>query len=210
MRILILTDSLGLPRNKPEVCSFEDTWPVLLKNKYPNIHQVSIGAATSEILLKQIHYHKGFNPDIVVLQVGIVDCAPRFMSRKELDFTYALGVFGKGLRFLLNRNWIKKLRNISYINEVEFQCNINKIQDKFDCPVIAIGILPANEQYEARLPGIAKKIITYNEILNYTFRNFINTESILKVGGVMSDYHHLNKKGHEYLFLLIKNALKAF
>ena len=117
MKILILTDSLGLPRFEPEPCFFEETWPILLKEIYSNIHQVSIGAATSQIILKQVNYQKAFNPDLVILQVGIVDCAPRFMTRKELDLTYALGIFGKGLRFLFNRNWIKKLRNISYINE---------------------------------------------------------------------------------------------
>lgn len=40
-KILIITDSLALPREKPEICAFEDTWPELLKkNKKFQIHQV--------------------------------------------------------------------------------------------------------------------------------------------------------------------------
>jgi lysophospholipase L1-like esterase len=208
MKILILTDSLGLPRSKPELCSFEDTWPTLLRDRYPNIHQVSIGAATSQVLLKQINYQKAFKPDIVILQVGIVDCAPRFMSRKELDFTYALGNLGRGFRFMLNRNWIKRKRKISYINEVEFKQNLTKIQDAFDCPAISIGILPSNKQYEKLLPGVTAKIVSYNTILEQNFINFLNTDDIINVNGIMSDHHHLNKKGHNYLFHKIEKSLK--
>ena len=210
MKILILTDSLGLPRSKPEKCAYEDTWPILLKDIYPNIHQVSIGAATSHVLLKQIAYQKAFNPDIVILQVGIVDCAPRFMSRKELDFTYALGKLGGGFRYMLNQKWIKRLRNISYINETEFKNNINKIQNSFDCPVIAIGILPSNTNYEELLPGVTKKVISYNKIIRQNFKYFVPTDDITKVNGIMSDHHHLNKNGHNYIFQNLKKLLMNY
>ena len=209
MKILILTDSLGLPRFKPEICSFKDTWPILLKNIYPDIHQVSIGAATSQVLLKQIAYQKPFEPNIVILQVGIVDCAPRFMSRKELDLTYALGIIGKGLRSIFNKKWIKKIRNISYINEKDFEKNIREIQSSFKCPVIAVGILPSNKEYEEFLPGVTKKTTLYNGILKQNFNKFIDTDD-LEIHGIMSDYHHLNKKGHEYLYSKIVDVLKQY
>lgn len=203
MKILILTDSLGLPRNKPEFCSFDDTWPVLLRKNGRNIHQVSIGAATSQVLLKQVTYQKAFNPNLVIIQVGIVDCAPRFMSNKELDFTGALGACGRVLRFLFNRKWIKKLRNISYINEVDFKKNILKIQNDFDCPILALGILPASSEYENILPGVTKKINLYNNILEQNFKYFLSTNETLDCNGIMKDHHHLNKTGHYYLFKII-------
>jgi hypothetical protein len=208
MKILILTDSLGLPRNKPEFCSFEDTWPVLLRSNERNIHQVSIGAATSLVLLKQITYQKAFNPDLVILQVGIVDCAPRFMSNKELDLTGALGAFGKGIRFLFNRKWIKRFRNISYINEVDFKCNILKMKHSFDCPIVALGILPASSEYEKILPGVTNKINSYNTILEQTFESFLNSNKILDCNGIMTDHHHLNKDGHYFLFKKIDELIQ--
>jgi hypothetical protein len=209
MKILILTDSLGLPRLKPELCSFEETWPIVLKNKYPNIHQVSIGAATSQVILKQINYQKAFNPDVVILQVGIVDCAPRFMSRKELDITYGLGSFGKGLRFLFNRNWIKKLRNISYTHEVEFEKNIIDIKKSFTCPVITIDILPADEGYERLLPGVTNKISAYNNILKQHFEYLVESKDVINHKGIMTDHHHLNKIGHAYFVTKIEHILKT-
>jgi hypothetical protein len=208
MKILILTDSLGLPRFKPEVCSFENTWPVLLKNNERNIHQVSIGAATSHVLLRQVNYQKTFKPDVVILQVGIVDCAPRFMSIKELDITGALGVFGKGIRFLFNRKSIKKLRKISYINEANFKSNMLKMKHAFDCPIIALGILPASSEYENTLPGVTKKIIRYNAILEQNFEHFINSNEILHINGIMTDHHHLNEKGNYYLFQKLEEILQ--
>lgn len=208
MKILLLTDSLGLPRFKPEVCSFEETWPFLLKSIYPNTHQVSIGAATAQVLLKQVNYQKAFNPELVILQVGIVDCAPRFMSRKELDFTYALGNIGKGVRFLFNRKWLKNLRKISYLNETEFKNSIEKIRSSFNCPVIAIGILPASEEYEKLLPGVTAKILSYNNILKNGTEKFIDTNEIIKISGIMSDHHHLNKAGHLFIFQKIEEFLE--
>lgn len=207
MKILILTDSLGLPRNRPEKCEFEETWPILLKNESRQIHQVSIGAATSQVLLRQTTYQKGFNPDIVFLQVGVVDCAPRFMSNKELDFTGALGAFGKSIRFLFNRKWIRKIRKISYINEVEFKKNMLEINNAFACPTVAIGILPASLQYEKILPGIIEKSFTYNKILEETMAHYIKSEGVADVDGVMSDFHHLNKNGHYYIFKKIEEFL---
>ncbi len=67
-KILVITDSLGLPRKDPEECLYENTWPILLKKNGFIIHQVSIGGATIDQLYRQVAYHKLFNPDIVIIQ----------------------------------------------------------------------------------------------------------------------------------------------
>jgi hypothetical protein len=198
-KVLVLTDSLALPRNKPEICTYEETWPNLLRNNYI-VHQVSIGAATSDILLKQVSYHKLFNPDIVILQVGIVDCAPRFMSRLALDITYQFGLLGKFFRNIFNRKWIRKRINLSYVNQKKFRIYIKRIQAGFDCPLIALSIIPASDLYEEILPGVRKKIDLYNKILKEEIKFIIETDNILKVDGVMTDHHHINKNGHRYIY----------
>lgn len=208
MKILILTDSLALPRNNPENCAFEDTWPILLRKNHREIHQVSIGAATSSILLKQVTYQKIFNPNVVILQVGIVDCAPRFMTNRELNFTDALGVLGKSIRYLFNQKWIRKIRNISYVKENDFKNNIIELQKKIECPIIAIGILPASVEYEKILPGVTKKIQLYNSILEQNFKYFVNSDEILDLNGIMTDHHHLNKRGHYFLSQRIEQLLQ--
>lgn len=207
-KVLVLTDSLALPRYKPEICKYEDTWPNLLRNNYI-VHQVSIGAATSDILLKQVNYHKLFNPDIVILQVGIVDCAPRFMSRLVLDITYQFGLLGKFLRNFFNRKWIRRRFNISYVNQKKFRFYINRIQAGFDCPLIALTIIPASDLYEGILPGVKKRIDLYNKILKEEIKFIIETDNILKVNGVMTDHHHINKNGHEYIYSEIEKLIDS-
>ena len=204
-RILILSDSLALPRTKPELCSYEDTYPVLLKERF-EVHQVSIGAATSEILLKQVHYHLSFNPDIVIIQVGIVDCAPRFMTRKEIDASYAFGSLGKLLRWSLNKKWVRNLRKVTYTSKTNFKIHLKSIRSKINSPILAIEIAPAPDVYEKILPGIRKNILDYNNILRETFDLTINTNEILNYG-LMSDHHHINKKGHLLILSELKKAI---
>jgi len=71
--------------------------------------------------------------------------------------TRALGAFNVGVRFLLNCNWIKSLKYIFYINEVDFKSNMLKLQQTFNCPIVAVGILPASTEYENILRAVAKK-----------------------------------------------------
>ncbi|MEO8254200.1 MAG: hypothetical protein ABI554_07395, partial [Flavobacterium sp.] len=86
MKILFLTDSLSLPRKYDggEVI-YEDTYICKLREKYPEIliSDVAIGGAKITDLLVQCFYYKQFKPDLVFIQCGIVDCAPRSFSLLE-------------------------------------------------------------------------------------------------------------------------------
>ncbi|MFU1858155.1 SGNH/GDSL hydrolase family protein [Sphingobacterium sp. NGMCC 1.201703] len=207
-RILILSDSLALPRSQPEVCSYENTWPELLKGKGFTIHQVSFGGGTSVDLLSQVLYHKSFNPDIVILQVGIVDCAPRFMTKLELSIARKMGILGRILIKALNRKSIKRLRKINYVGPIEFSNNIRKICESFDrTPVFVLGILDAGEKYEKILPGVSKRISQYNKILS-TYGLFISVEDFDR-RGIMTDHHHLNEFGHRQIEKKILNNINA-
>lgn len=86
MRILFLTDSLSLPRvNEEEIVLYEDTYLYKLREEFKEslIVDSAIGGATIKDLYAQVFYYKSFNPDIVVLQTGIVDCAPRAYKKFE-------------------------------------------------------------------------------------------------------------------------------
>lgn len=204
-RVLILTDSLSLPRDKPEVCEYENTWPALIKASGKHIvHQVSIGGATSSFLLKQLHYHAMFKPDIVILQMGIVDCAPRFANQFELEIINRLP-FRKKILEKLNKPSVKKFRNLTYTPIKYFKNNLNKISRRLgNLKIVAIGIVPAVEAYEKVLPGVTNNIRSYNAILETSFTNFIDL-SAMPAEGLMSDHHHINAAGHQYIF----NRLKA-
>lgn len=204
-RVLIFSDSLGLPRNFPETVLYEDTWPVLLKKDGLIIHQVSIGGATSSDILGQVFYHKMFNPDLIILQFGIVDCAPRFASKIEINILRRIPIIGKFLLSLLNKPLVRKYRNIKYVNPSRFILNLKKIVDEFKGKdIYFLGVLPATKEYEKILPNVTENSRYYNDIVkNNPNISFINLGDIPNVG-IMSDGHHLSKEGHEFVYNQLK------
>ena len=82
IKILVFSDSLGLPRNTPQAVNWEETWVQLLSKIYC-VEYCAIGGAKVSDLSRQISYYKIFNPDIVIVQSGIVDCAPRALTEFE-------------------------------------------------------------------------------------------------------------------------------
>lgn len=206
-KILILSDSLALPREKPESCNYADTWPFLLKSKF-DIHQVSIGGATSEDLKNQIFYHKMFEPDIVIIQVGIVDCAPRFATQFELALLNRIPFFGKFIIKFLKTKQVRKLRKKTYINLNTFEIIIKNIQDSFNVPVYFISIINATKDYEKKLPGVTENINRYNDRLKSISKYYIDLKSFPSQG-IMTDFHHINSYGHSYIYDLIIKEINA-
>lgn len=211
-KILIFSDSLALPRSTPEVCTYEETWPVLLKNDGFNIHQLSIGGATIRELNSQMHYHFLFSPDVVIVQAGIVDCAPRALGKLELLLLNHFYITKKLLQFFLPKCYffLRKKRNISYTTKEEYRKYINSFLKMFSGKKIYwIGILPSTEEYEKVVPGISKRIITFNGILKEClFDNYLSMDDIPKEG-IMSDFMHLNAIGHSYVFNRIRSKMTS-
>lgn len=202
---MILSDSVALPRLKPELCLFENTWPELLRNYGYCVHQVSIGGATSIDLLRQVDYHQSFNPDFVIVQAGIVDCSPRFMSKLELEVTRKIPLLGKMIIKSLNKKWVRKFRKLTYVKPARFNVSIKNIKAKFECPTFFLGIISPSKEFEFQLPGIVSNVKLYNTFLSQTGM-YIPLDGI-EDGGVMSDFHHINKEGHKIIFQKIIQAL---
>jgi hypothetical protein len=205
-RILIFSDSLALARSSPDVCPHHLTWPELLKSDGLNIHQVSIGGATSTLLLGQVHYHLSYEPDYVILQVGIVDCVPRFMSKNELAIIRHIPVLGSKVISTMNNNRVRKFRGITYVSKLTFERNIANIVSYFkDKRVFILGIVPAVDEYELQVPGVRANIQTYNDILK-KYGQFIPLDRVDR-NCLMSDFHHLKEQGHQVIYEQIKERL---
>jgi hypothetical protein len=210
-RLLILGDSLSLPRLQPEFCGLEDTWPNLLKPQF-QIHQVSLGGGTIGDLFRQVEYHKAFAPDIVVLQSGIVDCAPRALSIFELEFISKIwGIQSIVLSFVKKHSRsIRSWRNKTYTSPSLFSNKLNEIKTAFpNSQLIVVGILPPCQEYEKIVPGVSVRIKQYNIILREVgSENFISLDTISR-DCIMSDFIHLNKKGHLFVYEKIMARLTS-
>jgi hypothetical protein len=210
-KILAVTDSLGLPREFPEKVDFEFCWPVLLKEHFL-IHQVSIGGATIDQLWRQMEYHRFFNPEYVVLQSGIVDCAPRALSRIENDLINHFSITKKMARKYLPKynTYLRRKRDLTYTRLRTFRNFLLKFKSGFvnENNVISIGIVPGNKDYELKVPGILKNITLFDNVIKEVFpNNHIDLQEISGFG-IMSDHIHLNKEGHQYIYQRILERLE--
>jgi len=208
MKILVITDSLGLPRELPEKVEYNETWVNMLK-KNCEVHQLSIGGGVLKDFLKQSAYLNLFLPDLVILQIGIVDCAPRALTQFENDFINRFAVTRKLANKYLPKylNFLRRKRQVSYTSIADFEKGLKLIKETFNCKVISIGIVPPSKAYEKNLLGIEKKVILYNNSLKKVFENEYIDISSIEGDMVMTDNIHLNKRGHEYIYQIInKNS----
>lgn len=106
LRIVALADSLAMARSEPAVIQWEETWPARLAAELISAgidaEVINCGArarTADQLLDTEFEEHVVYKqPDVVVLQVGIVDCSPRIFSKRE--------------RSLLNRRFVPaSLRN---------------------------------------------------------------------------------------------------
>lgn len=209
MKIQIFSDSLALPREIPQKVCYEETYPAKLAANHV-VAQYSKGGGTIKDLYEQTFYYKMFCPDVVIIQSGIVDCAPRPYTLFEEHF-FQLDFFTKACKAVLKRltkNWLRNVRKVAWTSPKKFRFYCLKFKEMYpDIPVFALGILPPSREYELQLKGIEKRISQYNQILKDVFGcNFIDTSDIPKEG-IMSDHHHLTAMGHQYVYEKIIQCL---
>jgi hypothetical protein len=208
-KVLVFSDSLALPRPTPEVVNYNETWVYKLSQIY-NVHQISIGGAIIEELSTQINYAKMFEPDFVILQAGIVDCAPRAMTKFETRFLNKY----KFTRILLKKILtpkvlflLRKYRNVTYTKKFIFESQVEIFYKHFRSKLFWIEILPANTDFSQSIPGIENNIKEYNSIIKEKVENNFISVPDFKADYLMSDHHHLSELGHGYIFDLIMDKI---
>ena len=210
--ILIVGDSLGLPRdNMP----YNKTWPYLLSASLKNYHfifKLQRGLTTKMInagVLKD--WLEFYDVKNVILQVGIVDCAPRYIS--NTGFTMKL--LGASPFFLNSFFWklIKKygIRTSKYadVNIQTFQSNIKKYikrcEDSGVERIFFIKIARSGSAMVKQNPEILKQIDLYNDVFEKVTRGkdnciLINTLEKADDSYFLEDGYHLNQYGNNKLF----------
>jgi acyl-CoA thioesterase I len=238
MKISIIADSIALPRVEyNDIVYYDETWPCKLHYELRHelsekvyINNSSIRKRTSSSLKNNIFYESitCTNPDFVIIQLGIVDCAPRIISLKERHI-FNKRYFPKILREYLIRYRKKNRKKITlkdplkkaYVKPEDFVSNINFFSDSIYNynPKIKIIILPIISNYSIvndYSPGFKSNIILYNNNLsNIKKKNIIEHDfstliSLFKDLDNLycSDGYHLLSDGHSiisnYLTSLIK------
>ncbi|MFZ4057309.1 MAG: SGNH/GDSL hydrolase family protein [Ferruginibacter sp.] len=206
-KILVLTDSVSLPRAYQNgKVQWENIYVNQLRKAFPDVEFIlaAYGGATIQQLFIALNYYAVTDPDIIILQSGIVDCAPRALGQLELDIIKKLHLFRMVKPFT---SFLRKHRGLAYTSPKDFENYLLKIKAAFpEKPFIAIGILPGSEAYDKQVPGICNRIVQYNAILE-AHSIFINNSNF-DYKGILEDHHHLNEIGQSILFDKLRQVLQ--
>lgn len=223
MNILFLTDSLGYPREDIGAAKAVNIWPykaavMLRKNSHSNIlnffFDARPGRDTQELAKNRDKHFMAYEPDIIVLQVGIVDCYSRSLTKLEAMVLPRIPFIGKVTKFIVKKYYKKivKLRNIAYVNEKDFRANLEYMRDGFKrAKWVVIPIGPATSRYKERNPLIEQRVKKYNDILKNVFgKEFFGScydgASVDEL--YLPDNHHLSAIGHEIVTKKVYSLLE--
>ena len=210
-QILIITDSLGFPRESPEFVQYSETYIALLKAKFRTYDFIHIGRGGGTIvdLFKHTNYFHGgtIKPMLVLMQSGVVDCAPRALTEIEQYILARLPIVGPWIGAAVKRHVrpLRRWRNMTYTPLSTFEDYVNRFEVLYT-NIHWIGILPADAEYERSLNGMTDNINKYNNILRT--RRFVATDDFTSKH-IMTDFHHLNKAGHEKLFERLAKVVES-
>ena len=207
--ILVITDSLGFPRTEPETVKYEDTYIAMLKREFPQfdfIHHGRGGATIVDLFKHSAYYHDTIRPDIVFMQSGVVDCAPRALTVIEQYVISRLPLFGRPLTALVKKysGQLRRMRCMTYTPLNVFR----EYKTRFDAMysnVHWISILPVSDEYESKVKGMRSNAERYNKVLS----EGKNVSTVhFDTSKIMSDHHHLSQAGHRAMFEAIAPIIR--
>ena len=215
-KILIIGDSSSLPR---EDIIFNSTYYAILKKKY-NIENSAVTNNVSYKIYNDLEPFTlyGYNPDIVVLNYGIVDVYPRPYPNIIYRFLACSGLLSYIDKFLKKTKLYYKLGDFFNFKEVSldkfgFYSNgiIEKLLDKDVKKIIIIGII---KPYKILLNSkkVDSEIQKYNAIFKNIANNFKKVEYIDIYNDSNEDFtiwdgYHYSEKASLYLANKIENII---
>lgn len=227
--LLIQGDSLPLPN---ETVPYRRTWPGLLRREIGDIVDVvnrSSSEKTTDDLSSsdRVHHRREleyYEPRYVILQIGLVDCAPRYFSRFGKEILDLLPSETSSALFFVAKKLRQRSTRRAYVSKRSFRENIeqylrraSKIGDLKQ--VVFVEILTASEKYKKKNPNVDESIQDYNEIINavtdsFDFASIVSPladsqeeEQQLVDEMTLGDGYHLNSEGHTRMYDRLCNVL---
>lgn len=211
--LLIIGDSLSLP-NAAEQVDAALTYPTLLSKHFERAtikHSAIIGNDTKVAKGKIKEDILDFQPSHALVQLGIVDCAPRVFLRNELRFVMMLPdsvqnfihKFTRKHRYL-----ITKFRKREFVSIRSFEKNYRIILSAFQkvqAKVILINIVAASDYLCSISYGMRENIDTYNQVIKELAEEYgcdlINLNSLTSQNKALlaNDGYHLSITGNRQI-----------
>lgn len=223
MNIFIVGDSFALT-NQTEQIELKDTYPILLEKNYPNATLkllASIGNDTYSALKSLESQTDNFVPDFLIIQLGIVDCAPRTLLRNELELVMKMPLFIQKIIYKITKKYrfqITKIRKKQYVSLANFKRFYRTILQQFknqNVSIILVNIVSVNNYLASISYGFKEQINLYNCAIDELKSEFecqiidLNYLTSLDKNLVAKDGYHLSLEGNKKLFEEIKRLLEG-
>lgn len=218
-KVLVIADSMAMPR---EEYLYEETW--LYKyltyfNDYCVIDKSHRGSTSNRLVtegggFKNVHPGSDllefYKPDYVIVQLGIVDCSPRYISVESITFKILnnLPKFIQNLYYRFKKKFSKRKLKYAYVNLNTYRFNFTNYLNrakKNNTKVILCAIAPVAKSFIEKSPEIQLAIELYNAILKelsysydnvYYFNPYPNDFSETS----LVDELHFNQLGHDFFY----------
>ena len=221
-RVVILGDSLAMPRPEENV-HYEETYAYKLSQFIDG--EIICRASRSNTTLKQSGQQSlydnlaVFEPHVVIIQLGIVDCSPRLFGRKQAFVLSKLPDFLRSMIiniFSKHRLLLTKIRPKVYVSQNIFEQSIDLLFKKISSlgsKAICISIASTNDRNNRRSYHFDENIKRYNSILqnrchqfSFEYLDFYTATS--ENSFLLDDGIHINSSGHDFLTARISDLLE--
>lgn len=224
MKIVVMADSLAMAREGETNVAYETTYPYLLDqwlrqrfgSQAPLVSERGMRRRTIEYVLDEWYELVDLRKtDVVVVHVGIVDCAPRVFLRRERQFVENLRP-GFLRRFILDyvhrhRRAVVNMRKKVYVPPERFNALVGQVMAKAKASelrsLVIVNIITPPAEMDERSPGFIRNVGIYNEILRKHAEangaHLIDIDRLIKEAGSVEqltvDGIHINEAGHKML-----------
>ncbi len=213
MRILLIADSLGCPRNQTPV---EYVWTYRIIQKYSGPQRVFFTMMQHGLYTGRLDYDLigRLKPDLVICQIGVVDCARRAFPIWYTMLVSRLPVVRSIHHRLASKYhyFFTKLGKKQKTDLKRFTANIRKLIQRADPgKVCFIRIADAGRAMASRIYKIRQDIDAYNRAVRALsgcrfldpYKGHAADEILLQEDG-----HHLTFFGHDLVFDAVDGVLE--
>ncbi len=221
LKVFCIGDSLALPGH---LNKYEDTWYYKLKKYCPEYDFNSFfkRQLTTDVLVtmgggergidkwpKGADCFEAYMPDIVIIQLGIVDCAPRLMNTFDRAVMKIIPDLLKKTYIQLIKFFRKRRIENTIVPIEQFKKNLitylNRT-NKSKSRVIFISISVPNSSFLVKNPDIIINVNKYNKILYQLAEEYDNVlitpvlNEDVYGNTIYEDGYHPNQFGHDIIF----------
>ena len=219
---------MAMPR---QGVAYRDTWLSLLRTDLPHLHFIDKTRRASTVM--RLTSEGGgdtpgnppgadllehYEPDIVILQIGITDCAPRYFDKNSLGWKIFSNLVPERVRHRYIA-WLKKhaARDPAKadVKPDQFRAAITEFFSRarqLGTRVMVILIAPVTGEFVQKSPLISPCIENYNDIFRQAAAGFSNVEVIdpfrsTDIEHIAVDEFHVNAQGHALVAAELRKRL---